>query len=122
MKFVYFLIILISLFAYLVHTVVVSDGFKHLKKLLQKSLRYKHHHLNHRESLHCVVIRKSLQIRKDPALELVSDDFAIKCNKILYNAEKNMAKLLPFGSSNVDEGYGKSCPNLEAVKRNLLSA
>lgn len=60
MKFAYVLIILTSLFAYLVHIMVVSDGFEHLKKLLQKALRCKHHQLNHKE-IHCrVVITKDL--------------------------------------------------------------
>ena len=105
----------------MVHTIVVSNGFEHLEKLLQKSLRYKHHLLNHKETLRRVVIPKSLRIRKDPALEPVGDDFAIKWNKILYNAEKNMVELLLFGSSNVEE-CGKNCLNLEEIKRNLSSA
>ena len=52
MKIEYFLIILIILVTNSVHSMVFSDGLEHLDKLLQKSLRYKHHQLNYEESLH----------------------------------------------------------------------
>ena len=65
---------------------VFSDRLEHLGKLLQKSLRYKHHQLNYEESLRL--------IRKDPAFEPISDYFQIKWNEILYNAEKNLVELL----------------------------
>ena len=45
MKIGYFLIILIILVKNSVHSMVFSDGLEHLDKLLQKSLRYKHHQL-----------------------------------------------------------------------------
>ena len=80
---------------------VFSDGLEHLDKLLQKSLRYKHHQLNYEESLRCWVIPKGLRIRKDPVFEPISNDFHIKWNEILYNAEKNLAKLLLYESSKV---------------------
>ena len=57
---------------------VFSDGLEHPDKLLQKSLRYKHHRINYEESLRRVVIPKGLRIRKDRAFEAVSDDFQIK--------------------------------------------
>ena len=80
---------------------VLSDGLEHLDKLLQKSLRYKHHQLNYEESLCCGVIQKGLRIRKDPAFEPVSNDFQIKWDEILYNAEKNLVELLLYESSKV---------------------
>ena len=96
MKIGYFLIILIILVTNSVHSMVFSDGLEHLDKLLQKSLRYKHHQLNYEESL-----RRGVRIRKDPAFEPISDDFQIKWNEILYNAEKNLVELLLYESSKV---------------------
>ena len=93
MKIGYLLIILIILVTNSVHSMVFSDGLlEHLYKLLQKSLRYKHHQLNYEESLQRGVIAKGLRIRKDPAFEPISDDFQIKWNEILHNAEKNLAQ------------------------------
>ena len=80
---------------------VFNDGLEYLDKLLQKSLRYIHHQLNHEESLRRGVIPKGLRIRKNPAFEPISDDFQIKWNKILYNAEKNLVELLLYESSKV---------------------
>ena len=84
-----------------VHSMVFSDGLEHLDKLLQKSLRYKHHQLNYEESLRRGVILKGLRIRKGPAFEPINDDFQIKSNEILYNAKKNLVELLLYESSNV---------------------
>ena len=72
-----------------------------MDKLLQKFLRYKHHQLNYEESLHCGVIPNGLKIRKDLAFDLISDDFQIKSNEILYNVEKNLVELLLCESSNI---------------------
>ena len=47
------------------------------------------------------MILKGLRIRKDPVFEPISNDFQIKWNEILYNAEKNLAKLLLYESSKV---------------------
>ena len=82
MKIGYFLIILIILVTNSVHSMVFSDGLEHLDKLLQKSLRHKHHQLNYEESLCRGVIPKGLRTRKDPAFEPISDDFQIKWNEI----------------------------------------
>ena len=101
MKIGYFLIILIILVTNSVHSMVFSDGLEHLDKLLQKSLRYKHHQLNYEESLRRGVIPKGLRIRKDPAFEPISDDFQIKWNEILYNVENNLVELLLYESSKV---------------------
>ena len=101
MKIGYFLIILIILVTNSVHSMVFSDGLEHLDKLLQKSLRHKHHQLNYEESLRRGVILKGLWIRKDSAFEPINDDFQIKSNEILYNAKKNLVELLLYESSNV---------------------
>ena len=100
-KIVYFLIILIILVTISVVSMVFSNGLDHLDKLLQKSLRYKHHQLNCEESLRRRVISKGLRTRKDLAFEPISDDFQIKWNEILYNAENNLVKLLLYESSKV---------------------
>ena len=63
--------------------------------------RYQHHQLNYEESLCRGVVPKGLQIRKDPLFEPISNDFQIKWNEILYNAEKNLDELLLYESSNV---------------------
>ena len=47
------------------------------------------------------MIPKGLRIRKDPAFQPISDDFQIKWNEILYNAEKNLVELLLYESSKV---------------------
>ena len=80
---------------------VFSGGLEHLNKPLRKSLRYKHHQLNYQESFLRGVILKGLKIRKDSAFEPISDDFQIKWNEILYDAEKNLGELLLRKSSNV---------------------
>ena len=66
MKIGCFLIIFIILVTNSVHSMAFRDGLEHLDKLLQSSLRYKHHQLNYEESLGRRVIPKNLQIRKDP--------------------------------------------------------
>ena len=101
MKIGYFLIISLILVTNPVHSIVFSNGVEHLDKLLQISLRYKHHQLNYEESLRRGVVPKGLQIRKDPAFEQISDDFQIKWNEIPYNAEKNLVELLLYESSKV---------------------
>ena len=73
---------------------VFTDRLEHVDKLLQKSLRYKHHQVNYGKSLRCGVIPKGLRIRKDPAFEPISDDFKIKWNGILSNVEKNLVEFL----------------------------
>ena len=99
MKIGYSLSVLIILVTNSVHSMVFTDRLEHVDKLLQKSLRYKHHQLNYGKSLRCGVIPKGLRIRKDPALEPISDDFKIKWNGILSNVEKNLVELLLYEST-----------------------
>ena len=99
MKIGYSLSVLIILVTNSVHSMVFTDRLEHVGKLLQKSLRYKHHQLNYGKSLRCGVIPKGLRIRKDPALEPISDDFKIKWNGILSNVEKNLVELLLYEST-----------------------
>ena len=77
------MLILIILVTNSVHNMVFSDGLEHLDKLLYND-----------EWLRRGVIAKGLRIRKDPASEPISNDFQIKWNEILYNAEKNLVELL----------------------------
>ena len=42
-----------------------------------------------------------MKIKKSPAITPVSKDFNIKWNEVLYNAEKNLVKLLLYESSKV---------------------
>ena len=80
---------------------VFSNGLEHLDRLLQKSLRYKHHYLNYEESLRRGLTPKGFRIRKYPAFEPVSHDAQMKWNEILYNSKKNLVELLLNESSNV---------------------
>ena len=84
---------------------VFSNGLEHLDRLLQKSLRYKHHYLNYQESLRRGLTPKGFRIRKYPAFEPVSDDAQIKWNEILYNAEKNLVELLLYESSMLQQSW-----------------
>ena len=42
-----------------------------------------------------------MKIKKSPAITPVSKDFNTKWNEVLYNAEKNLIKLLLYESSKV---------------------
>ena len=53
------------------------------------------------KSLETGIISKGLKIKKVPAFHPVSEDFFIKWEEILYNAEKNLVELLLYESSKV---------------------
>ena len=80
---------------------VLYDGEQHLERLLQKSLRYQHHQKNCEKSLETGIIPKGLKIKKVPAFHPLSEDFFIKWEEILYNAEKILVELLLYESSKV---------------------
>ena len=62
--------------------------------LFQKSVRYKHHKENYLKSLEEGIVPRGLKLRKDPAFTPVSEDFKSKWDKVLWNAEINLLKLL----------------------------
>ena len=102
MRIVYFLITII----YVANTnsidgMVLFDGEQHLERLLQKSLRYQHYQKNYEKSLETGIIPKGLKIKKVPAFQPVYEDFFIKWEEILYNAEKNLVELSLYESSKV---------------------
>ena len=78
MKFVCLLITLIIILIYSVDGMVLFNGEQQLERLLEKSLRYKHHQQNYEISLETGVTPKGLKLKKLPALKPVSDDFYIK--------------------------------------------
>ena len=67
---------------------VLSDGSSHLDFLFQKSLRYKHHKENYQTSLRDGVTPPRLRIKKEAAFLPVTEDFNIKWQSVLYDAEK----------------------------------
>ena len=69
---------------------MLFDVEQHLERLLQKSLRYQHHQKNYEKSLETGIIPKGLKVKKVPAFQPVSEDFFIKWEAILYNAEKTL--------------------------------
>ena len=81
--------------------VLHGETFSHLDLLVQKSLRYKHHKLNYIQSLEEGIIPSELKIKKKPAFQPVSEDFEVKWNSILYNAERNIVELLLYEAEKV---------------------
>ena len=59
-----------------------------------------------------------MQIRKDAAFEPISNDFQIKWNEIVYNAEKTFVELLLYESSNTVAKLEVHC-NKELQNRHL---
>ena len=80
---------------------MLYDEEQHLERLLQKSLRYQHHQKNYEKSLETGIIPKGLKIKKVPAFHPLSEDFFIKWEEILYNAEKILVELLLYESSKI---------------------
>ena len=75
--------------------VVLQNGtLSHLDLLIQKSMSYKHDKENCIKSLEEGITPSGLQIKKKTAFLPVSEDFGIKWNAILRDAEKNIIKLL----------------------------
>ena len=80
---------------------MLFDVEQHLESLLQKSLRYQHHQKNYEKSLETGIIPKGLKVKKVLAFQPASEDFFIKWEAILYNAEKNLVELSLYESSKV---------------------
>ena len=81
--------------------VLQGETLSHLDVLVQKSLRYKHHKLNYIRSLEEGIIPSGLKIKKNPAFQPVSENFKVKWNSILYNAERNIVELLLYEAEKV---------------------
>ena len=73
-----------------------EETLSHLDLLVQKSLQYKHHKRNYIQSLDEGFIPSGLKIKKKPAFQQVTEDFMVKWNSILYNAERNIVELLLY--------------------------
>ena len=93
----YHLITTILCIIYTLHNdkgMVYDGGILKLEHLVQKSIRYQHHHLNYKESFENGLIPKGLKINKRPALKPVTEDFFEKWNTILLDAENSLVQLL----------------------------
>ena len=88
---VYHLIILCS---FLIKEIITFDGNSHLDLAFQKALRYSHHKENYKKSLQNGVIPHRLRIKKQPAFVPTTEDFYIKWDSILYDAERKLVELL----------------------------
>ena len=79
----------------------LNDGYTtKLDHLLQKSIRYKHHYENYKESLELDLIPAGLKIKKLPAF---TPNFYSEWNQVLHKAEKELVNLLLIESSKVVE-------------------
>ena len=78
-----------------------------LKHLIQKSIRYQHHHLNYKESLENGLIPNGLKTNKRPAIKPVSEKVFEKWNTILFTAEQDLVKLLLSKSLEVVNSFSK---------------
>ena len=85
----------------LVNRMSVEDGsLSHLDILLQKTLRYKHHKQNYLRSIEEGLAPTGLKLQKKPAFP-ISEDFSIKWNKVLSDADGKLVRLLLSESDKV---------------------
>ena len=89
----------ITLILYIILTLVIrmviqDGGMSLLDRLLQKSLRYKHHRENYIQSLQEKVIPSGLKINKKPAFSPILEDFMINWKNILRRAEYTLVQFL----------------------------
>ena len=69
-------IIIYAIYGFYSNKEMVYDGITlKLEHLMQKSIRYQHHHLSYKESLNNGLIPNRLKINKKPAIRPVSEDF-----------------------------------------------
>ena len=79
----------------LVNRMVIQDGgMSLLDRLLQKSLRYKHHREHYIQSFEEKVIPLGLKINNKPAFAPISEDFMINWKNMLQRAEYSLVQLL----------------------------
>ena len=74
-----------------------------LDYLIQKSIRYKHHYENYKESLELNLIPAGLKIKKLPAITPITPNFYREWNKVFHKGEKQLVNLLLIESSKVVE-------------------
>ena len=72
--------------------VIQDGGMSLLDRLLQKSLRYKHHRENYIQRLQEKVIPSGLKINKKPAFSPILEDFMINWKNILRRAEYTLVQ------------------------------
>ena len=77
-----------------VNGVVIFDGHSQLDNLLQKPLRYHHHRENYIQSLREGVIATGLKLKKNLAINYISDGFEVQWKKMIHDAEKRLVELL----------------------------
>ena len=86
----------------------LNDGYTtKLGHLLQKSIRYKHHYENYKESLELDLIPAGLKIQKLPAITPIIPNFYSEWNEVLHKAEKELVNSLLIESSKVAEKTGR---------------
>ena len=73
---------------------VIFDGHSQLDNLLQKPLRYHPHRENYIQSLREGVIATGLKLKKNLAINYISDGFEVQWKKMLHDAEKRLVELL----------------------------
>ena len=102
--------LLITSIIYAIYAFYVDNGIKlnngyttKLGHLLQKSIRYKHHYENYKESLELELIPAGLKIQKLPAITPITPNFYSEWNEVLHKAEKELVNLLLIESSKVAE-------------------
>ena len=99
---------------------MVYDGItSKLEHLIQKSIRYQHHHLNYKGNLENVLIPNGLNIKKRPAIKPVSEDFLEKWNTILFTAGQDLVKLLLSGPLEIvvslDKALDEEIPKINPI-------
>ena len=73
---------------------VYDGGTTKLEHLVQKLIRYQHHHLNYKESIENGLIPKGLKINKQPTIKPVTKDLFEKWIAILLDAQNSLVQLL----------------------------
>ena len=98
----------------LVNRMVIQDGgMSLLDRLLQKSLRCKHHRENYIQSLEEKVIPSGLKINKKPAFAPILEDFMINSKNVLRRAEYTLVQLLLTESQKVMRKLDSDIENVE---------
>ena len=73
----------------------LNEGYTaKLDYFIQKSIRYKHHYENYKESLELDLIPAGLKTKKLPRRTHVTPNLYSEWNKVLHKAEKELVNLL----------------------------
>ena len=70
-------LLLITNLIIVVNGMVIFNGHSQLDNILQKSLRHHHHRENYIQSLGEGVIPTGLKLKKNPAINYISDGFEV---------------------------------------------